>query len=684
MASSSVLSKIPLLRILLPFMLGIMVQRLCPDWYIAAALMAIGVSLYAFLVIKSKSPVLRMSYRPLFIIPIAMSAMSLGWIAAIIHQPPQLSNTQRVSRILSGRVVDLQFTDFSSRLTVDVMNADMPPCRVMISTRGCDYTQRAGNLISWPGMLIEVGNTGNPDEMDYAAYLFNSQHIRYHQHLPSSQVVTTGYSPTLETRMANLRRDLSLMIFNTRLSPQAQHFIAALFLGNSGLIDKATRQEFSTAGVAHVLALSGLHVGIIAFIIWWLMFPLDYLGLKKLRLFITLVGIVAFAVFTGMSPSVMRATAMFGCVFVSTLFYRRTVTLNALALAALIILIFSPASLFSVGFQLSFITVAAILSLARVPRSLMSRHRWINGITTTTITSLVAMLATIALSAHYFHTVSLMSVIANLLILPVLPVFMVLGALFLLVSAAGMQWPVLNSLIEFILRYINWATGFVNAIPFSHISGFYVSTTGVVLYFIMMALVVAWIYRHGFKYLLGAGIMLVILLGHSLWIDATTPRQGLVVFNSYSATPVLYYERGNAYVWTPDQEDIDSTAFAQYYAGFLARHEIERLEFITNEDTLRLEGGMMMPPFAHLMGRRLMAVGSGKWKHMAANERLSLNHVIVTKRYHGTVGKLQQLFRFDSLIISGAHHESQPLINDCDSLHIGVHDLGTQGAYCLP
>ena len=84
-----------------------------------------------------------------------------------------------------------------------------------------------------------------------------------------------------------------------------------------------------------------------------------------------------------------------------------------LALAALCILVFSPSALYSVGFQLSFITVGAILLFARLPQRLECRHRWVNSLTSTVITSLVAMLATVALSAHYFHTISLMSMLAK-------------------------------------------------------------------------------------------------------------------------------------------------------------------------------------------------------------------------------------------------------------------------------
>lgn len=639
---------------------------------------------YLALELLARSPARRLRWRQYFILPLATGALALGWIAAMIHCPPHLTDEQKTGRILTGVISDLNFTDFSTRLFVEVTNKELPPCRVLVTTRGCDYTLRAGDVIAWQADLDEIGKMGNPDEMDYARFLLDNHNTRYQQHLPVKQVRVIGHRSSFTDRMSEVRRGLRLMVFNSNLTAGAQHFLVALLLGDSSVIDKSTRQEFSAAGVAHVLALSGLHVGLIALVIWWLLFPLDYLRLKKLRLAITLAAIALFAFFTGLSPSVVRATVMIGIAFAAAILGRRPVSLNALGLAALVILIFTPSALYQVGFQLSFVTVAAVLLLARLPESMKHSSRVCRYLANTAITSLVAMLSTIALTAHYFHTISFMSVLSNLLILPVLPVFMVLGALFLLVTAAGTHWAALDWSLDTIYRYIHWVTGVVNSMPFSHVNGVYVSAFGVIASFAIMTLVVIWLYRREFRYLLAAGAALVIMLTHSVWVDAHTPRQGMVIFNSFSSTPVLYYTGGSAYVWTPDDEDTDSAAFSRYHAGFLARHSIDRLLFISGDDSLRLDGALFNPPTAHIMGRRLIAVGNGKWKRMHADHALTLDDVIVTKRFHGTAAKLKELYRFDRLVISGALHDAAKLLSECDSLQVPYHDLAEDGALALP
>ncbi|MBR5168962.1 MAG: ComEC/Rec2 family competence protein [Muribaculaceae bacterium] len=680
MANPTALSRVPVLRVLVPFVVGIIAFRIWSGWLVPVLILLLAVGIYVWALFKSRSPQGRMLWRPFYIIPLALTALALGWFAAYLHCPPVLDSSQRNGRDVTGRVVKLAYTDFSMRLTVELLESDLPASRVLLSTRGCDYTMNEGDIVRWQADLQEVKSMGNPGDRDEATRLLDSEGIRYQQHLPLNDLTRAGHSPTFLTRLATTRRALQLMVFNSRLSSSTQHFVVALLLGNSSLIDKATRQEFSAAGVAHVLSLSGLHVGFIALIIWGLLFPLDYLRLKKLRLVITLAAIILFAMFTGLSPSVVRATIMIGFVFSSILFYRRSVSLNALAMAALVILVFSPSSLFTVGFQLSFVTVLAILLFARVPESLNSRFHWVNYVTSTIITSLVAMFATMALTAYYFHTISLMSVLANLLILPVLPIFMILGALMLLVTSAGMQCNALDWSLDTLYRYIHWSSSLVNAIPGSHVSGVYVSAFGVVASFVILAFIALWLYRGRYRFLLMAGCVLVVLLGHSLWIDARTPRQGMIIFNSYSSTPIMYYEDGKGYVWIPDEEEPDSAAFSRYHAGFLARQGIHDLAFVKENDTLRLQGAMINPPYALLMGKRLMTAGSGRWKHMTANRRLPLDEIIVTKRFHGTATQLQQLFDFDRLIISGANHNLIPLQHECDSAGIKVHALSEEGA----
>jgi len=685
---SALLTRIPALRLLVPFMVGIIVQQWCDLWWIPLLLLVLAVAGYGALIVLGRTPQQRLRFRPWYTLPLAVVGLSLGWLCAIIHEPTRVDLQQVNGQTLTGRIEELRYTDFSMRMTVRAQPDGHSDCKVLVSTRGCNYNLRPGHVVAFTAQLSPVGNMGNPDEMDYANYLLRSHGIRYQQHLPVRQVVHCGESPTLFTRLSQVRHDLQQRVFNTTLSPQAQSFVVALLLGNSTLIDQSTRQQFSAAGVAHVLALSGLHVGFIALMIWWLLFPLDYLGLKKLRLIITFGAIVLFAVFTGLSPSVIRATVMIGFVFASILFYRRSTSLNALAMAALAILIFTPFALYHVGFQLSFITVAALLVFAQAAGGRQySGNAAVNYVVGLVVTSLVAMLSTVALTAHYFHTVSVLSVLTNLLVLPVLPIFMVVAAVFLLVTAAGLHWPLLNALLDVIYNYISGSARFVDNLPLSSIQGVYVSGLGAALCMVLIALVATWLYKRDYRWGLAAGVCLATSLAHVLWVQATTPRQGMVVFNSFAATPVMYYNQGSALLWVPDDDEPVLDNYRRYFSGFLARHGINSMAIVNGDTTLAGCGVALKPPAALIMGKRMLAVGSGKWKRMtqADGDTTHLDYIIITRRYHDTASTLLRLYNADTLIISGALYETSltPLLHECDSLHLPYYHLATSGAFIM-
>ena len=127
-----------MLRILVPLVLGIALHRLWHIWWLPLLLMAGAIIAYLCLSALSRSPQGRLRWRRYFILPLAVAALSLGWITALIHCTPELTDAQRGGRWLTGRVAGVSYTDFSMRLTIDVTERDLPPCRVLISTRGCD------------------------------------------------------------------------------------------------------------------------------------------------------------------------------------------------------------------------------------------------------------------------------------------------------------------------------------------------------------------------------------------------------------------------------------------------------------------------------------------------------------------------------------------------------------------
>ena len=231
----------------------------------------------------------------------------------------------------------------------------------------------------------------------------------------------------------------------------------AISFGYVREMDKDTRQIFSAAGCVHILAISGLHF---AFIYSAFNALFSFMGNKRrgriTKQLIILPILWAFAFFTGMHPSVIRAVITITIWGIGNAFFFRTLTMNTLGFSAFLILLYNPLNLFDIGFQLSFSAVLAILLVNPYLISLYhSRNPMLNYVWELSCTSTSAQLGTAPLSIYYFHQFPLLYLVSNLFAIPLACILLLLVPVSLLVSFlfgnhAGLMFPLQNLLKIFI------------------------------------------------------------------------------------------------------------------------------------------------------------------------------------------------------------------------------------------
>ena len=254
--------------------------------------------------------------------------------------------------------------------------------------------------------------------------------------------------------------------------------VGALTLGYKEDLDPALKRRFQTSGAAHVLAVSGLHTGII----YLLVISFLTLGghirpryenqLGRCAISIVVIAVMwAYAWLTGMTPSVVRAVVMVTIVEVGRMLYKQGVSLNSIASAAVFILLVRPLDLWSVGFQLSFAATVAIALLARQCERYLHRKEtvgfkrtiyvWLLG---TVIVSIAAQLGTLPLTIHYFSYVSTYFLLTNLIVLPLATLLVPCGLVSLLL---GGSWiGVLFTKLTFGLSWLmNHSVGWIESLP---------------------------------------------------------------------------------------------------------------------------------------------------------------------------------------------------------------------------
>ena len=213
----------------------------------------------------------------------------------------------------------------------------------------------------------------NPHQFDYRKHL-RRRGILYTSHVPSHGYRIVGHSNGgLLGRIASLRQAVVDIIQSSSLSPDERGIAEALFLGWDDDLAPETEVSFRTAGITHLLCVSGLHVGIVALLVGYCLF---FLGNSRrhriIKGCIQIVVICFFVLLTGMAPGTVRAGLMFSLIVIGQMLFSRPPTLNAIAASAVILLAINPLSLFEIGFQLSYCSVIAIVVL--VPQLSSDTH----------------------------------------------------------------------------------------------------------------------------------------------------------------------------------------------------------------------------------------------------------------------------------------------------------------------
>ena len=230
-------------------------------------------------------------------------------------------------------------------------------------------------------------------------------------------------------------------LLRLELKPENRAIVHAMSLGERRLITKSQREEYARSGASHLLAVSGLHVGVLFTLMNILLFSLPLLRRGHLlHSLIVIIVIWLYALMTGMSASVMRAAAMFTALQLSMLFTTDYRGLNTLFSVGCIMLLLNPNLLFDVSFQLSFVAVMAILSMA-VPLLLRFRGgfwRWLWG---TILISLCATLATAPLTSHHFSLISIGGILINPVVIFTAQLIVALSLVWILLPIGWLSTP---------------------------------------------------------------------------------------------------------------------------------------------------------------------------------------------------------------------------------------------------
>lgn len=332
----------------------------------------------------------------------------------------------------------------------------------------------------------------NPGEFDYRSYL-EMQGIAYSLFIKENQfMIKEKDSFSLLRLFTKFREELIRRIESYPLTGDSKALIKALVLGDKSSLDPEISSGFSVAGASHVLAVSGLHVGIIVILFTKLLSLIKISRsnsfFRWFKVLILLFIIWSFAGVSGFSPSIIRASIMFSFISIGQSLTRNTSIYNSLSMAAFFMLLINPNNLFNVGFQLSFLAVLSIVFFYdRIYTSLYFRNRFFQKIWSISSVSIAAQIGTFPLALYYFHQFPVYFILSNLIVIPAAFIILLLSIL-LLFSPLVLMIDLFSIVLNTIISLLNRSILLIGKIPFSAIKEVYISEiTLFTIFFILLS-----------------------------------------------------------------------------------------------------------------------------------------------------------------------------------------------------
>lgn len=334
-----------------------------------------------------------------------------------------------------------------------------------------------GQKVSLGGILYEPQEARNPGSFDFRSYL-QTRGIGAVFYGSAADLVLLDLSPGLSPlrRAALTLRDKMSAVLRAYLPPKEGNLLVGMLFGERRALDPDTERTFRASGLSHLLAVSGLHVGLIAAFIFWLS---QKAGLKGWQAFLFIFLLLfAYVYLCGLKPATLRAFVMVLMAAGAVQLGRSNDLPTALAAAALVVLIYNPLLLFTVSFQLSYAATIAIILFSPRLTEMISRlgcrlhipfSSTAKALYSLAAVTLAAQLGVAPLTAYYFKEISLVALFSNMLIMPVIPAVLGIG---LASALLGLFSPPAGAAMNLagypLLAYISLITEKIGSLPFAY------------------------------------------------------------------------------------------------------------------------------------------------------------------------------------------------------------------------
>ena len=413
-----------------------------------------------------------------------------------------------------------------------------------------------------------------PLQASHHRYDFNYNNYLRHQGIdtkgfPVGKIHKTGHSQDLYSLCHVIRNHLVAKLKRVIPDSTTHNLLAALCLGHRQEISPNIKELFQNTGTIHILAISGLHIGVIFIFFSYL---LKLLRLKSKTSHLILIPLIWFVVgITGLSPSACRAATILSFIIIGKVFRQETIPLNAIAAAAFFSLLINPELLYSVSFQMSYAAYTGIILIYPLMR-LKKMHKLIRPLYTLFCISFSAQVMTLPIMAYYFHSISLNSILINIIAVPIAS-FLLYGGIILLAlpEVIGIYSSyIIIGVTHLFISCLQLFSKIVINLP-----DLYPTTTHIILFYLVIILAIIYLTtrkRHVSKIIYCC--MGILLVFHCCFLYHTQNYREIVICNTYkNSTILLNYKGYGIYLKNTSSDDQLTSYVTAHQLQLLPAHE---------------------------------------------------------------------------------------------------------------
>jgi competence protein ComEC len=537
-----------------------------------------------------------------------------------------------------------------------------------------------GTSIIFLKPVQEIPSASNPGGFDYKRYcLF--QGITHQVFLRKKEfAVLRDRQPTILARILfPIRRKVLFILRKYIHGAKEQGLAEALLIGYKDDLDKTLVQSYSNTGVVHVIAISGLHLGLIYWLLVRLFAPLRKKKISKwLSPIMIIAGLWLFSFIAGAQPSVLRSAVMFTCIVLAEGFSRKTSIYNSLAFSAFLLLCVNPFWLWDVGFQLSYSAVLSIVIFMKpVYNWFYVKNKIFDSMWKLNAVSIAAQLLTTPFSIYHFHQFPTYFLLSNLIAVP-LSSIIVLGEIFLcaasVVPSIGF---VSGKLLSWLISLMNGYIERIESLPYSLWEGLQIDFVQAAMIIVIIAAVASWLLLKE-KFWSWPAMIALLVFGilRSASFYQSNQQQTFIIYNTpkHQAIDVI---NGRHYFFIGDSELL-ANDFARNF-HFKPSHTLYR---VTSTNSLaNFFGNKHFIEF----GSRKILLPDEDFAVDSCSQRILVDVLVLSRNSKIHLQKFSRIANIRQIVFDGSALPGKInyWIKDCRLLRIPYHNVSEKGAFVM-